>query len=739
MKTFIDRLSIQQKVSLIHGLMIGLFVTGYGVADLVLGMSTFWSLAVSGIFSAGLMIPFAKIILKPSLAALSESSRFLDNMCKGKLDFQPQVNPSLDETGAILKKLHQLQEDSIKHIEMEQANYGGQIEAISKAQAVIEFKLDGTIVNANENFLRVMGFSLDEIKGKDHSLFIEAEHKNSAEYRAFWDKLGRGEYDSGEYLRLGKGGKRIWLQASYNPILDRNGRPFKVVKYATDITEQKATNRYNQLIKTALDQVTSVVMMADSNNNIMYMNRSAVAMFSTRQNDFRKSLPNFDAAKLVGTNIDVFHKNPAHQRAMLDKLTQTLESEMVIGGRSMKIVSNPVSDEKGTRLGTAVEWMDRTDEVAVETEINNIIAMAVKGKFDKRIDTEGKQGFFERLAIGINQILETTDASLNDVVRVLRALAQGNLTQSIEKDYEGLFGQLKSDLNATVGKLSEVLTNVNKSVGLIAISAEEVSSTAQSLSQGASEQAASVEQTSASIGQMSASINQNNDNAKVTNDIAASSAKSAAEGGNAVKETVVAMNQIASKISIIEDIAYQTNILALNAAIEAARAGEHGKGFAVVAAEVRKLAERSQRSASEISDLASTSVTVAERAGKLLEEIVPGINQTAGLVQEISSASNEQATGASQISDAMTQLDQVTQQTASASEELTATAEGMRNQSRSLLKQIGFFRLKAGAAGTANSHSGTREETRLGDDLMGSMVDDGDDHSPDPRHFKHFA
>jgi methyl-accepting chemotaxis protein len=242
-------------------------------------------------------------------------------------------------------------------------------------------------------------------------------------------------------------------------------------------------------------------------------------------------------------------------------------------------------------------------------------------------------------------------------------------------------------------KLIEIVTAINNNADVISNATEEVASTSESLSQSTSEQSASVEQTSASIEQMSAGISQNNENSKLTEQIATESANDAIEGGEAVKQTVSAMSQIADKISIIEDIAYQTNILALNASIEAARAGSHGRGFSVVAAEVRKLAERSQSAASEISQLTSSSEDIAKRAGTLLERIVPNIQKTADLVQEISAASDEQAIGTSQIADAMGQLDSVTQQNAAASEQLAATAEEAKSQVKSLSEQLLFFKL----------------------------------------------
>jgi methyl-accepting chemotaxis protein len=322
----------------------------------------------------------------------------------------------------------------------------------------------------------------------------------------------------------------------------------------------------------------------------------------------------------------------------------------------------------------------------------NVVNAANRGDFSARIDLSGMQGFQKDLGEGLNRLMVTTGASIDDVVRVMGALAEGDLNKTIDKHYEGSFGELKSYANNTVAKLLQVVTEVNEGAQSLASASEEVSATAQSLSQSASEQAASVEETSASLEQMTASISQNTDNAKATDGMAARAAQEATEGGEAVNATVSAMKQIATKIGIIDDIAYQTNLLALNAAIEAARAGEHGKGFAVVAAEVRKLAERSQVAAAEIGDVASSSVQLAERAGHLLGQMVPNIKRTSDLVQEISAASEEQSSGVAQINSAVQQLSQTTQQNAASSEELAATAEEMSSQAEQLQHTMGFFK-----------------------------------------------
>lgn len=290
---------------------------------------------------------------------------------------------------------------------------------------------------------------------------------------------------------------------------------------------------------------------------------------------------------------------------------------------------------------------------------------------------------------------------LSTAVSASNALADGDLTVSIQVDSRDETGQLLGAMKHMVEKLSQIITNVRQSADTLASSSEQINATSQSLSRAATEQAATVEETSASMEQMAASVAQNTESARVTDGMAQKAAQQAAEGGAAVIETVAAMKSIASKIGVVDDIAYQTNLLALNAAIEAARAGEHGKGFAVVAAEVRKLAERSQAAAAEISALASGSVEKAEHAGQLLDDMVPAIRKTSDLVREIAAGSEEQSTGVGQVNASISQLNQVTQQNASASEELAATAEEMSSQAEQLQQGMAFFRLGHASASRA--------------------------------------
>jgi methyl-accepting chemotaxis protein len=462
-------------------------------------------------------------------------------------------------------------------------------------------------------------------------------------------------------------------------------------------------------VKIALDNVSTNVMIADNNRTIIYMNKSVVEMLSRAETDVRKALPNFNVATLMGSSIDQFHKNPAHQQHMLATFNSNHRAQINVGGRTFALSASPVMNN-GERLGSVVEWIDRTAEVAVEKEVAHIVEQAVNGDFTVRLTQEGKSGFFAKLSTDMNRLMETSDTGLNEVLRVLDALARGDLTETIETDYQGTFGALKNASNETTAKLTQIISDVINATDALSNAAEQVSATSQALSQAASEQAASVEETSASIEQMGAGINQNAENAKITDAIAGKASTDAGEGGTAVKLTVSAMKEIASKIGIIDDIAYQTNMLALNAAIEAARAGEHGKGFAVVAAEVRKLAERSQIAAKEISDLASGSVQTAERAGQLIDSIVPGIERTSELVQEIAAASQEQSTGVGQINTAMSQMNGVTQQNASSSEQLAATAEEMSSQAEQLMDLVEFFKLADSNARSVDTKVASRNK-----------------------------
>jgi methyl-accepting chemotaxis protein len=470
-------------------------------------------------------------------------------------------------------------------------------------------------------------------------------------------------------------------------------------KVQQSLREAAAAANFNQRIRLSLDSLPVCVTVSNAQALLVHATPNAKELLKLFGG------ASFDTDKFYGNKLSTLFKDPENA-ARFDQAVRTGETvDMEVSGHKLRLLARPVVDSSGTPIGRITQWLDRTDEIHSEKQLDDIVSAATRGDFSGRLELAGKTGFFASIATGMNHLMDTSEQGLGDVAQVLAAVAEGDLTQRITRDYQGLFGKVKDSVNTSSDNLTRVMQEVRAAADALTGAANQVSATAQSLSQAASEQAASVEQTSASIDVMSASINQNSDNAKVTDGMATKTNKEAVEGGSAVGMTVVAMKQIAAKIGIVDDIAYQTNLLALNAAIEAARAGEHGKGFAVVAAEVRKLAERSQEAAKEIGELAANSVTTAERAGKLLDEIVPSIQKTSELVQEIAAASSEQSESVTQIGGAMGQLSKATQQNASASEELAATSEELSGQAEQLQQSIAFFNTGEGQKVVRDRHA----------------------------------
>lgn len=458
-------------------------------------------------------------------------------------------------------------------------------------------------------------------------------------------------------------------------------------------------------IKEALDGVSSSVLMLDEKLEIIYHNNAALAMFRDGQSSIRRDLPGFDADNLMGQGFDYLYTNAAEEGRALKGLTQTSTTEKQLGDRVYRITVSPVVNNEGARIGTVAEWVDRTVEIAVEEEVQTIVTAAKSGDLSQRLVVENKQGFFHALSIGVNELVDVSAKAIQDTVDVLGGLSTGDLTKTIDGDYEGVYAQLKTDVNATVDKLTGVVSNIKSSSNAVADVATQIANSNSEVSSRTEQQSAALEETASAMEEMTATVRQTANNTNEANGLANETRSQAQAGGKVAEQAVTAMagisdasNRISNIIGVIDEISFETNLLALNAAVEAARAGEQGRGFAVVATEIRSLAGNSAKAAKEIKDLIDDSNHQVQHGSKLVNEsadalqaIVGSVEKVSTIIAEIATASHEQAEGIEQVNSSIANIDENTQQNAVVVEQVSEAGRMMGKEAESLNEMMSFF------------------------------------------------
>jgi methyl-accepting chemotaxis protein len=478
------------------------------------------------------------------------------------------------------------------------------------------------------------------------------------------------------------------------------------------IDRERAIATENARVRSALDVATSGMMIADDDGVIVYMNPAVQQVLKQGEQAMREQLPDFRHDRVLGSAFDVFHRDPSHQRGVIAGLKATHKARLALGGMHFELAASPMFDTGGQRIGTALEWQDRTADTNFRHQLRNVAQKAAAGILSARVDVNTGEERYGELARIFNSLMDLTSQAIDEVQRTMSALAEGDLTVRSQARMLGSFGELNANANATADALASTIGDVQMAVSAIGDAAAEIASGNLDLSKRTEQAAASIEETAAAMEQMTATIKQSAEHAQQAKQIATRAADVATDGGRTVEEVVAMMREIedgsrrmADITTTIDGIAFQTNILALNAAVEAARAGEQGRGFAVVAAEVRALAQRSATAAKEIAQLINASVgkiaagaAVAQKAGRTMDEIVGSSHKVADIIGEITAASVEQAKGLAEVNQAVTQMDQTTQANSALVEEMAASAQSMSDQAQQLAEIAARFVLSGGPA-----------------------------------------
>ncbi len=454
----------------------------------------------------------------------------------------------------------------------------------------------------------------------------------------------------------------------------------------------------------ALENVYSSVLLLDTNNEIIFFNKSFAKLIDQADKRFLEAVPGLDTKNLLGKRVNLFFDIPDFKTTFNKRINTVIKIDTSVNGCPVRLRVSPIVNDKGDNLGSILEW-DQFQDLITEDSVRQVVESAKSGDLTQRVNVENMQGCVLSLSQGVNELLTVCGTVINDVSQVMSAMSQGDLSYKIEGKYKGAFKELKEYVNGSISQITTVIDDITDSANLVRTGSQEIALGNMDLSKRTNQQSSSLEDTASSMEEITSIVKQNADNALQANDLASGVRAEAEVSGDVVNKAIEAMSEIsgssekmATIIGTIDEIAFQTNLLALNAAVEAARAGEQGRGFAVVATEVRNLAGRSAEAAGEIKLLIEASVEkvasgskLVNESGETLTQIIESVSKVNNIIAEIADSSREQSLGIDQANQAIAKMDIMTQQNAVLVKEAANASTGMDVQAGRLGELVGFF------------------------------------------------